>query len=89
MDKYKGCCGKRCMVHGCKIKDSGGCYCVCRLKDAENQCLNLLDGQSYRQNGGIIYVPGRYQPLEGDERKETETQLENIRSRLKEYEIKE
>lgn len=89
MDKYKPCCNRRCLVNGCEIKDKGGCYCVCRLKDSENQCLNLLDGQSYRENEGIIYVPGRYQPLEGKEKQEIEMALEQICSKLREYEINE
>ncbi len=88
MNKYKACCGKRCMVFGCETKEHGGCYCLCRLKDSENQCIMLLEGKSFRHSGGIIYQPSRIPiPLEGNEKEEEEKTLTMIRNRIKEYEI--
>lgn len=86
--KYKPCCDTRCLVGGCKTREDGGCYCVCRLKDAESSRLSLLEGRSYRFGGGIIYEPGRTPvPLEGKEEQETLNELMNIRKKLKEYEV--
>lgn len=87
--KYKPCCSKTCLVSGCETNELGGCYCVCRLVDAENTCLGLLEGKFFRQGGGIIYIPGRLVPLVGPEKEETEKELIIIRERLKSYEIKE
>lgn len=85
--KYKPCCSRRCMLGSCATREAGGCYHTCGLVDAEKTCLSLMEGTSYRQKGGIIYIPGRLVPLEGDEKAEIENQLANIRERLKEYEI--
>lgn len=86
--KYKPCCNARCLVGGCKTQESGGCYCLCRLKDAEQTCLRLLSGECYRFGPGIIYKPGRIAtPLEGDEKEKTECELYEIRERIKTYEI--
>ncbi len=86
--KYKNCCDRSCLLSHCETRNNGGCYCVCRLKDAENTCISLLEGKSYRSGVGIIYEPGRHKPLtEGEEKEKTLQQLANIRMRLKEYEI--
>ncbi len=84
--KYKPCCENRCLVHGCETKEYGGCYCLCRLKDAENHCIGLLEGTHFRQGGGIIYVPGRMIPLEGPEKISVENELIMIRSKIKAFE---
>lgn len=88
--KYKTCCARRCMVHGCDTKDNGGCYCLCRLKDREHTLLSLLDGTSYREKGFIIYEPGRIKtPLGGFEKDNATKDLDEVRKRIKEYEINE
>lgn len=88
MIKYKPCCDKRCGVSGCKTKEDGGCYCLCRLKDAKSTMLSLLDGTSYRWNGGIIYEPGRIKiPLDGLEKQNARKELEKIIEKIKTYEV--
>ncbi len=85
--KYKPCCSSRCLLGTCETRDNGGCYCVCRWKDAESTCISLLEGRSFRHGGGIIYEPNRIPvPLKGDEKDQISQQLEAIRERLKKYE---
>ena len=85
---YKPCCGKRCMVGGCEIRDAGGCYCVCRLKDHESTLLDLLDGSAYAEGTCIIHAPCKKAlPLNGFEKEHREKQLKSVREKLKTYEI--
>lgn len=87
MTQYTLCCNSVCLLGNCKTREAGGCYCVCRLKDAESSCISLIEGKSYRKNGCIIYENGRIAiPLEGKEKEEVEEQLKNIREILKRYE---
>jgi hypothetical protein len=86
--KYKPCCSKRCLLGRCEIRENGGCYCLCSLKDHENTLLSLLDGTSYRFENGIIYDPNRIpSPLGGFERKNAEELLERVRAKIKTYEV--
>ena len=86
--KYKPCCGRRCLVLGCKSQEAGACYCLCRLIDQEFTIKALLNGTSYAHKGGIIYEPSRTpSPLTGDEKQEREKQLESVREKIKTYEL--
>lgn len=87
--KYKSCCGRRCLLGSCETRDVGGCYCVCCLKDLESSLTNIISGSTYRQGNGIIYIPGREIPLKGKEKEETLKELDEVREKLKKYEIKE
>jgi hypothetical protein len=87
MTKYKPCCGRRCPLGNCETREEGGCYCLCRLKDAESSYLSLLAGSSYRYSGAQIYVSGKTFPLSDDEKKEYHSGLEQIREKIKDYEI--
>jgi hypothetical protein len=53
--KYKPCCGRRCLVHGCKIREAGGCYCVCRLMDSINTFNTVIEGRSLHK--ASVYIP--------------------------------
>jgi hypothetical protein len=75
------------MLGGCKTRDSGGCYCICKLKDFESSLLSQLKGNTVRFGAGTIYRPGDFPPLEGEEKEKVEKQLAEIRARLKKYEV--
>lgn len=86
-NKYKPCCGRRCLLSKCATRDQGGCYCLCRLKDREGTILSLLAGRFYRRCGGIIYDHNRKPiPLEGEERDRVLKDIEAIRAKIKTYE---
>lgn len=86
MKLYTPCCNTVCLLGNCETRENGGCYCVCRLKDAESSCISLLEGKSYRKNGGIIYEPRRIPiPLVGEEKNQVEDNLKTIRERIKSY----
>lgn len=55
--KYNPCCDKRCLVHGCQIREEGGCYCLCRLMDHLSQIKSASLGHTIYQGGGIIFYP--------------------------------
>jgi len=90
MTKYKACCGRRCCLGKCETRKQGGCYCICRLKYAKRSLERLLDGTSYSYKGAIIYEPGRVKtPLGGLERQNRLDELDQVRAKIKEYEIDE
>lgn len=75
------------MLGSCKTREAGGCYCVCSLKDYENTLVNLLEGKACRYGIGIIYNPNREPtPLTGEEKEKTLKELDEVRSKLKDYE---
>jgi hypothetical protein len=90
--KYKPCCVRRCGVGGCKTREQGGCYCICRLIDAIHMTKNIIEGKSFRKNGMIVtpaadlrkeYLPG----LTKEAKKVEEELLEEFEAKLKEYEL--
>lgn len=86
--KYKPCCNRRCCLGLCQTRSQGGCYCVCRLKDYEENCHDLLKGRAVRSNGVITFDPnGMPIPLGGFERDNVMKDLEEIQKRLKTYKI--
>lgn len=88
MIKYKPCCDKICALFGCETQKSGGCYCLCRLKDHESDLIHILEGKSYLQGDYIVYVPTRKpSPLKGQEKEDILIKLEKVRKKIKEYEI--
>ena len=90
MMKYKPCCGTGCLVGGCRTREAGGCYCVCRLKDREQTLQDLIYGKCYRRNGVIVYEAGIEKvPVHANDRRLALAELEKVRERLKKYEIEE
>jgi hypothetical protein len=87
--KYKPCCDRRCLVHDCEEKESGGCYCVCRLMIAKNQCEMFLEGTVFKQNGACIFRPGNKTTVSEEKKAEYSKILNEIQAKLKTYEIKE
>ncbi len=86
--KYTPCCSSRCLLGTCKTRNLGGCYCVCRLKDWEDTLMGIIEGRIERFGPGIVYNPNRIPvPLEAEELEKTTKELEEVRRRLKEYEI--
>jgi hypothetical protein len=55
MTKYKACCSARCLLSNCKVRDNGGCQCVCRLVDAIHTYESVIEGTSI--SSGCCYVP--------------------------------
>jgi|SRR5271170_2361104 len=53
--KYKACCGRRCLVLGCKINENGGCFCACRSNDSIQTLKRAIDG-SMIYRGSIYYA---------------------------------
>lgn len=87
--KYKPCCDLRCIRSFCPTRDLGGCNCVCRLKDAERNCLGILDGTlincgiyGFTYNPNVIPVP-----LVNEEKEKILNQIKNIQDKLKKYEL--
>lgn len=80
--KYKPCCGMRCMLGNCETRDSGGCYCTCRLVDyihhLERDLLN---------HSPILYF-GKEKEAREKYLKQVPKLLEEARARLKEYETR-
>ena len=85
--KYKPCCDRRCLLGCCEIREAGGCYCVCRLKDHECSLERALEGTVSIKNDSFIYIPGKYIALDEDEKKDVLEKLKKVREKLKEYEI--
>jgi hypothetical protein len=98
--KYKSCCSTRCLVHGCSIRENGGCYCVCRLHDHVNDLKSFLDGRTLFISGGTVYIPDderRKKSWEHLSEKEKEEHLDfmkkvpdmlvQAKQKLKEYEV--
>lgn len=55
--KYKPCCNKRCMVHGCKTKEQGACYCICRIHDHISSLQSIIEGRTLYDGIGFLYIP--------------------------------
>jgi len=98
--KYKACCERRCLIHKCKIRDQGGCYCVCRLSDAISQIQSVIDGKTIRYEMGFVYIPDddlRQKDIDRMTKEQKEyyetyknschKEIERLKEKLKEYEI--
>ena len=85
--KYKPCCGRRCVLGNCPTQASGGCYCLCSLKDHESQLEDLISGRCHRQGNCIIYKPGFIATPNDFEVQNDTKELEKVRAKIKEYEI--
>jgi hypothetical protein len=55
--KYKSCCDQKCLLGRCNIRDNGGCYCACRLKDLIEHLKSVIDGFTIIHGIGSIYIP--------------------------------
>jgi hypothetical protein len=87
MNKYNPCCDRRCLVYGCKTKETGGCYCVCRLIDAKNDYERILEDNEFTvQEVGIIHFPREIYPICEETKQKNLKNLEDINRRIKEYE---
>ncbi len=81
--KYKPCCQKRCLVHACEIRASGGCYCVCRLMDHIRMLERTISGDVISQC--IIFGDKKSQQDYYERNKEEcDKWKEEARERLKE-----
>jgi len=100
--KYKPCCGKRCMVAGCKTKEQGACYCICRMHDQISHLESIIEGRTIYDGIVMQYIPDnayRQKVLDSWTEVEKETlrlfKLEapslilKFKKKLKEFEIEE
>ncbi len=57
MEIYKPCCELACLVAGCKTRESGGCYCLCKLIDKKNDLTSnsIIAKTVFNNRGGEIY----------------------------------
>lgn len=55
--KYKPCCNTRCCVHGCELKDSGACICICSLADTIHRLKSVIEGKMLYDGKGFQYIP--------------------------------
>lgn len=86
--KYNPCCNRRCTLANCEIRDTGGCYCVCRINDAINQMKSIIDGTSVDFGQAVVYLPNRKRvPLQNEELKKALIKLKTLEETLKKYEI--
>lgn len=83
--KYKPCCAKRCLLGNCETRDSGGCYCVCSLKDLESSLISQLSGNSFRKGDAIIYIPGHLTEVSEEEKNKIQQELQLVRDKLRKY----
>jgi len=60
MDKFKSCCNSVCLLSTCIVRDNGGCYCQCRLKDYISEAERIIT-----DNG----IPGIYYSNREDTKK--------------------
>ena len=99
--KYKPCCDRRCLVHGCEIREKGGCYCLCRMFDSISSLESVLQGNTILSEGGQIYYPDiekakehfyRLSPEQQEYNKEyrenAQDIIQQIKDKIKEYEVK-
>ena len=85
--KYKKCCDKICALRLCETRESGGCYCLCRLKDLEQDLMDELEGSSYRCCEFIVRDPRREGTLSESEKEKRLKALESVRERIKCYQV--
>jgi hypothetical protein len=92
MKKYKACCGTRCLVHGCKINENGGCYCACRASDHIGTLKSIKSGHTLTCGRGTIYYPNEESAKEHisrmneNDRMAYEKLIEEIDGKIKEAE---
>lgn len=86
MTEYKSCCNRVCLLAECSTRSSGGCICVCSLKDAESFYTKALEGDCKISNGAFIYTPGKKEIVSEEEKIHLESQLTQIRHKIKTYE---
>ncbi len=101
--RYKPCCNRKCMVHGCKTKEQGACYCICRMWDSIHNLESIMEGRTLYDGMGFQYIPSnefREQVYNSwsDEKKQVFQEFKNfeapkliqkMKEKLKEFEINE
>jgi hypothetical protein len=55
--KFKPCCENRCLVSGCIHRESGACYCICRMHDKINALKSIQEGMTLFDGMGMQYIP--------------------------------
>jgi hypothetical protein len=91
----------RCLLGECKIREEGGCYCLCRLFDKLDDCISIQNGKIIPINGGSIYCPDpeeikkRIEQISDQEKVIYQEYLEklpgmiiSLENKIKEYELK-
>ncbi len=90
------------MVAGCKTKEQGACYCICRIHDKIIDLESIIEGQTLYDGIGMQYIPDdqfRQEVLDSwsEEKKENlrlfKLEAPNLilkfKEKLKEFEIEE
>lgn len=99
--KYKPCCEIRCLVHGCKTREQGACYCICKLHDSISHLESIIEGRTLYDGIGFQYIPDdeyrkKIYNSWSEEKKQTFTEfrdveasklIQKLKDKLKEYEI--
>ena len=57
--KYKPCCGKRCLLGNCKHRESGACYCCCRLLHEINELQSVISGITLYDGRCFVFFPSK------------------------------
>ncbi len=78
---YKSCCNRRCLLGTCKVRDAGGCYCVCLLVDQINTLESCISGIHLDYGG--IYIPDEekrksYYEKKSQEEKDKQEHFRNV-----------
>ena len=90
--KYKPCCDRRCLKHGCITREEGGCSCLCSLFDHLHSLKRVQEGYIIKVGIGEIYYPNLDMAREMADRlpekdkSENQKYLESIPARMKEIE---
>jgi hypothetical protein len=90
--KYKPCCDRRCLKHGCTTREQGGCSCLCGLFDHLHSLKRVQEGYIIKVGVGEIYYPNLDMAREMADRlpekdkSENQKYLESIPTRMKEIE---
>ncbi len=101
MTQYKPCCERRCLVHGCKTREQGACYCICKMWDSVHHLESIIEGKTLYDGIGMQYIPDdEYRKKVYDswskEKQETFQEFKNveapnlmkkIKNKIKEFEI--
>lgn len=76
--KYKPCCYIRCLVHGCKVKEEGGCYCLCRMFDHISSLESIQKGNIILDGIVSIYYPDKEKAKKHFDRLSDEDKKRNL-----------
>lgn len=80
--EYKPCCDRRCLVHGCKIREKGGCICLCSLFDHMSSLESMEKGNTILYGIGNIYYADIEKAKELFDRLSEDEKKRNLHARL-------